>query len=66
MFVIVEAFDQWNEQNMTTSRTTTDASKKLKLTADRSAISAEDRNDLSYVAVEVVDASGRQFACQQL
>jgi beta-galactosidase len=37
---------------------TTGNAKKLRLTADRSAIRA-DRNDLSYVAVEVVDANGR-------
>jgi beta-galactosidase len=36
---------------------TSGAPKKLKLTADRSTIRA-DRNDLSYVTVEVVDANG--------
>lgn len=38
---------------------TTGTPKKLKLTADRARIRA-DRNDLSYVAVEVVDANGRR------
>ena len=38
---------------------TAGASKKLKLTADRTKIRA-DRNDLSYVSVEVVDAAGQR------
>jgi beta-galactosidase len=38
---------------------TTGAAKRLKLTADRSTIRS-DRNDLCYVTVEVVDASGRR------
>ncbi|MFO1514620.1 MAG: glycoside hydrolase family 2 TIM barrel-domain containing protein [Verrucomicrobiota bacterium] len=38
---------------------TTGAPKKLKLTADRTKIRA-DRNDLSYVTVEVVDAKGQR------
>jgi beta-galactosidase len=33
--------------------------KKLKLTADRASIRA-DRNDLSYVTVEVIDANGQR------
>ena len=38
---------------------TSGAPKKLKLTADRGTIRA-DRNDLSYVTVEIVDADGRR------
>jgi len=38
---------------------TSGAPKRLKLTADRSGISA-DRNDLAYVTVEVVDAEGQR------
>lgn len=42
-----------------TSLETTGPAKKLRLTADRPHIRA-DRNDLSYVTVEVVDAEGRR------
>ncbi len=42
-----------------TSLKTTGAPKRLKLTADRATIRA-DRNDLSYVTVEVVDAGGQR------
>ena len=38
---------------------TTGAPRKLKLTADRTIVRA-DRNDLSYVTVEVVDANGQR------
>ena len=42
-----------------TTLKTSGAPKKLKLTADRAIIRA-DRNDLSYVTVEVVDANGQR------
>jgi len=42
-----------------TSLRTSGAPKKLRLTADRTSIGA-DRNDLSYVTVEVVDANGQR------
>ncbi len=42
-----------------TTLKTSGAPKKLKLTADRTTIRA-DRNDLSYVTVEVVDANGQR------
>jgi beta-galactosidase len=42
-----------------TTLATSGAPKRLKLVADRASIRA-DRNDLSYVTVEVVDASGRR------
>ena len=42
-----------------TSIRTSGAPKKIKLTADRAKIRA-DRNDLSYITVEVVDANGRR------
>lgn len=42
-----------------TTLKTAGAPKKLKLTADRTSIRA-DRNDLSYVTVEVVDANGQR------
>ncbi|RYX82899.1 DUF4982 domain-containing protein [bacterium] len=42
-----------------TTLTTSGTPKRLKLTADRTSIRA-DRNDLSYVAVEVVDENGQR------
>ncbi len=48
-----------------TTLKTTGAPKKLKLTADRDSIHA-DRNDLSYVTVEIVDADGNRVPNAQI